>query len=342
MLFRSVGADTDAVSFPLPRGMEVTGHLVTIAPYAMTPGGLVRFFSLSPLQPLGGNSFAAAGSFSVPWVLLPGQEEVGFEAKGASGAVGSFGWQLDVDVVSACTGPGTLIWDEAVDGDIPGDEISPTWFGELSPGRWVVCGVVDPAQDSFTFELGRYARVRSIEVTSTRYATLGGRGLVRTFDPAPFAVRDQADIASDTTVSLGTSGLVGMREVGFTAASFGGSGALYGYRTVIEVEEYRPLVTTTPAPAAGVNVLFEASQLTPGGQVYLAASLNRGSTAIPACPGLTSDLRAPTVIGSGSATRSGTFSTAITIPATLAGRTIYVQAFDRSGCRLSELNAYRL
>ena len=128
-----------------------------------------------------------------------------------------------------------LTYDEAVSGDITGDEGAPTDLGALAYGMNVVRGHVDPVQDSFTVALPPGAQVLAATLTVTNYQSLGQNGQTRFFQQAPFQASAYSSFTSDGTSALDLTGIGGFVPLGFTAASMGPSGAVYDYELQLVV-----------------------------------------------------------------------------------------------------------
>ncbi len=97
------------------------------------------------------------------------------------------------------------------------------------------------------------------------------------------------------------------------------------------------LTGPTPGVVAAVNTVT-LSNATPGGLVGVGFSLTPGSTPVGAfCPGLTVNLDNPTVIGTASADGSGSASFSGFVPASLSGRTVFLQGLDVSACEVTNL-----
>ncbi|HMV69638.1 MAG TPA: hypothetical protein PKA64_22540, partial [Myxococcota bacterium] len=262
----------DAVSMSLPLGTRVAEAWIDATRFVSFGGvGIVRFFRITPFQPLGGASIPSDYSAALPVVNMTPKAPFGFQAEPGNT---SFDYRLRVTVESTCAG-GEILWDEAVDGDIPGTEASPTDLGALGPGRYVVCGGVDPRSDSVTIRPGDYARVASVTVQAADLTVLSDLGYARLFQSTPPRTVSTVDMRADGAYALSTGALDPTLPVGLTAAAHS-DGATYGYQAVIVVEDTRPTLTTPTPPVAGQTATFDMAGLTPGGTVYLAASLRPG------------------------------------------------------------------
>lgn len=106
---------------------------------------------------------------------------------------------------------------------------------------------------------------------------------------------------------------------------------------------WRPaLELDAPSPgAAGVVNAFVARNADPGDFVGIGASLAAGSRLI-SCGGgqqVPSGLAAPHTLGAASADAAGQVSLQATVPPSLSGVTVLLQAFDRSRCELSAVRS---
>jgi len=98
------------------------------------------------------------------------------------------------------------------------------------------------------------------------------------------------------------------------------------------------LTAEDPSPGmAGMNNTFTVSGGEPGANIALLAGLGVGSTEIPGCPGLKLGLTNPVLLGTGI---GGDFNFDRTIPGNFSGRTIHLQAVDRTNCTLGNLNTF--
>lgn len=333
LLIGTLFRDEDNAVMSMPFGTEVTEAWIDTTNYQALGGiGVVRFFQITPFQPLGGASITTNYSNALPVTMMTPAAPFGFQVYQTGAA---FDWTLRVTLASTCGG-GEILWDEAVDGDIPGDQAAPTDLGVLSAGQYVVCGGRRADVDAVVVELGDYAHVSGVEVFA-EHVTLDGviQGRVELFQPGPYVALDTQDFRADGHFVLSPTGATS--PVGFVATTNAAGGTTYGYRTIITVEERRPAISVQGQPVAGRPAVFDLSGLSPGRPFYLAASLNRGVTPIPSCPGRAAEIASPRVIATGNASRSGTFSATVPLPALLAGRSVYLQLFDPAACALSRV-----
>ena len=86
----------------------------------------------------------------------------------------------------------------------------------------------------------------------------------------------------------------------------------------------------------GVNgyVVWDAA---PGASVRLLRGESLGSVEVPGCPGVYADIASPHVLEAMTIGADGLEASKIRVPEVASGRTVYVQALDRSTCRLSEV-----
>lgn len=93
-----------------------------------------------------------------------------------------------------------------------------------------------------------------------------------------------------------------------------------------------------PGVADGPNS-WVATCATPGTSVSVAASISLGSTPVPGCAPLSSDLSGPTVIGSIATSALGQGILTLDVPAAAAGTTVHFQGLDPAACALSDVTS---
>lgn len=333
----------DSFTVTLPPGTQVLSATVAVSNYqSLGQNGFVRFFQPAPFRATQGSSFTGDGNYAVDLAGIDAFVPLGFTAASVGPSGARYNYELQLVVGRPCTG-GISLWNEPLQGDISGDEIAPTSLAVLAPGTYVVCGRVDPEQDSFEVGLLPDAEITSATIEVYDYQSFGQDGYSRVFQTWPFSVFSDTYTVGDGIYPLDLSQVGAANPVGFTAASVGPLGAAYDYKMTIVVDGMiRPRISTAAPPAAGSPTTFALSNLTPGQRVYLVGGTARGSTPIPMCPGALSGVAAPRLIASGRATAGGTFSATVPLPATLAGRTVFVQALDPSTCDLSFVYPFSL
>ena len=96
-----------------------------------------------------------------------------------------------------------------------------------------------------------------------------------------------------------------------------------------------------PIPGrAGTSSMLTARNATPGASVWFAYGTLAGSSTVPVCPGVTVAIQtarafAPVPVGP-----TGVATMSATTPAGLAGWTLYLQAVEPAGCRVSNLRVH--
>jgi len=90
-----------------------------------------------------------------------------------------------------------------------------------------------------------------------------------------------------------------------------------------------------PGVAGQLNSL-SAYEAVPGKRVYFVGAFASGSTPLPGC-GLSLQLAAPVLLGSGVTDPSGTANLSLAVPASLTGTSVYVQAVQLAPCGRSNL-----
>ena len=331
----------DSFTFTLPPGMEISSATWVVRNYrSLGNDGFGRFFQPSPFAVFGQTMVTGDQTVTFPTADIAGIDPIGFTAASVGPSGATYAYELRLVVSSTCTG-GTVIWDEAAQGDILSDENAPQAMGTLSGDTYVICGNVDPIQDSMTFELAPGVVIDAVDFDVTHYQSLGNDGYARLIAPNPFSVFDDIFFSTDGAYTLDPLSIGARNPWGITMASVGPSGALYDYKITISTHAGPQVGAPTP-PVAGSRATFQASGFAPRDTIYLLGSLNPGSTPVPPCPGLVAGLRSPSVLGSGRADASGTFSTSLNLPATLAGRRVYVQAVDVTRCTITPVATYDL
>lgn len=113
------------------------------------------------------------------------------------------------------------------------------------------------------------------------------------------------------------------------------SGAAYVYLS----SDFLFLTEPNPGIAGAANTV-QVSQATPGASVWLTYSFQVGPSVTASCQWVDSDLIAPRFVGSMLANGSGVANFVGQVPPSMSGRTLYMQAFEPSNCKLSNLVAY--
>jgi len=101
-----------------------------------------------------------------------------------------------------------------------------------------------------------------------------------------------------------------------------------------------PAVLDLGAPSPGVAGALNGWPLTggePGATAFLVASPNQGFTPVPGCPGVALNLSGPALVDNAAVDPNGNAAFAKTIPAGLAGRTVFFQAVEPGTCRVSNV-----
>lgn len=94
----------------------------------------------------------------------------------------------------------------------------------------------------------------------------------------------------------------------------------------------------TPVPgAAGSTSLFSSTGGAPGGATFLLYGFAGGARPIPGCPGVSSSINAPAVLGSGAADANGDFNFSFAVPPGAAGLTVLFEMVDLTACQVSNL-----
>lgn len=101
-------------------------------------------------------------------------------------------------------------------------------------------------------------------------------------------------------------------------------------------------ITVHPRPGlAGRSNQLQAAGAAPGERVYFVYGFSSGATGVPGCPGLTIGIANAQIAAQATADSDGNASAIIPVPNAAAGRTILLQALDRSACEVSNLVRYR-
>lgn len=87
-----------------------------------------------------------------------------------------------------------------------------------------------------------------------------------------------------------------------------------------------------PTLVADADNILTVIGATPGNRVHFAYAFGLGSTPIPGCPGTSSVLEAPALIGSAFADADGVASLAVYVPGAAVGLTVHLQAVDPETC----------
>ncbi|MFG0331675.1 MAG: integrin alpha [Phycisphaerales bacterium] len=101
------------------------------------------------------------------------------------------------------------------------------------------------------------------------------------------------------------------------------------------------LTLQPPAPGiAGVanDVVVNGGE--PGASIQYGYGFKAGSTAVPGCPGLFADIRAPELAGVATADRFGNAVLTRTVPGSASGRSLRIQALERDACLISNVVEY--
>lgn len=101
-------------------------------------------------------------------------------------------------------------------------------------------------------------------------------------------------------------------------------------------------ITVHPRPglADSPNQL-QAAGATPGERIYFIYGFTSGVTNIPGCPGVMIEIANARIAAQTTADNNGNASAVINVPPAASGRTILLQALDRSACEVSNLVSYR-
>ncbi len=100
----------------------------------------------------------------------------------------------------------------------------------------------------------------------------------------------------------------------------------------------RSLALAPPSPGRANEINdFVASNATSGSTVYFAYGLASGATNVPGCPGLALFLNAPAIAGSAVADGGGVATLTRFVPPAARGRTVFIQAIERSTCTPSNV-----
>ena len=338
----TVDPSQDSFTLDIPPNAAVTAARVEVTGYrSLGQDGYVRFFRSPPFEIAGQQFITGDGLYNLDISAIGAWDPISFSASsvGPNGAIYDF--RLVIEVASTCIPTGSLLWDEGAYGELGSDENNPQFIGDLAPGNYTMCGEVDPIQDSVTFGLPYGRTLTTADVFVSRFQSFGQDGFVRWFNPAPFGLYGDQFFSSDAGFPLDPVGAAGAPIIGFTAASVGPLGASYDWILDFTVER-GPEIRSTVTPIAGRSTTFQIDRLAPGDRTSLVASTRLGSTPIPFCPGLSAELRAPTVLGTRTADAAGVASFTVNLPANFAGRTVYFQALDQTTCTLTPVAAYSL
>ncbi|MBI3990148.1 MAG: hypothetical protein HY347_11100 [candidate division NC10 bacterium] len=98
------------------------------------------------------------------------------------------------------------------------------------------------------------------------------------------------------------------------------------------------LFLTGPMPGlTGTVNTIEVSGATPSTRIFFVHGFQDGSTVVPGCPGVTVDILNPKLDGSAVADAYGDVSLRAFVPGAASGRTVLLQAVERSSCTVSNL-----
>ncbi|PCJ55144.1 MAG: hypothetical protein COA70_02520 [Planctomycetota bacterium] len=106
---------------------------------------------------------------------------------------------------------------------------------------------------------------------------------------------------------------------------------------VVEIEG---MYAMKPLPgASGVSNTFTVNGASPSANVTFIGSLvTSAGIGVPGCPGLFTDLGLPIqVLGTAVTDATGSASIALSVPSSMAGRTVYIQVVNLSLCEVSSL-----
>lgn len=338
----TVDPTQDSFTLDIPPNAGVTAARIEITGYqSLGQDGYVRFFRSPPFEVAGEQTITGDGLYNLDISAIGAWDPISFSTSsvGPSGAVYNF--RLVIEVASTCTPIGGLLWDEGMNGELGSDENNPQFIGDLAPGNYTMCGEVDPIQDSVTFGLPYGRTLTTADVYISRFESFGQDGYVRWFNPSPFGLYGDQFFAGQAVFPLNPVGAAGAPIIGFSAASVGPFGASYDWILDFTVERGPELRTSLP-PIAGSAATFRVDRLAPGDRATLVASTRLGTTPIPLCPGLSAEVRAPTVLGTRTADAAGAASFTVNLPANFAGRTVYLQALDQTTCTITPVAAYSL
>ncbi len=100
-------------------------------------------------------------------------------------------------------------------------------------------------------------------------------------------------------------------------------------------------VVDQPEPGnAGVRNTFSARGIGPGNHAKFYGALAEGQSPVSGCSGVFLSLRNPVFLGAATGDATWTAATAATVPASLRGRTVYLQCLDRTWCIAGEVTQY--
>ncbi len=165
----------------------------------------------------------------------------------------------------------------------------------------------------------------AIGASGTVFVTNGGFSQGRLFAFAP----DLAPLWSVAVTNVNVGGpAIGVNGV-LVVCGVGTDVRAYFIEPALRLEPF------VPGVAGQVNTLF-ATFATPGERVHFVAGFDPGSPAVPGCPGLALDIRAPRLLGNARADGFGEAALAFRVPGRAAGRTVLVQAAELSSCTKSQ------
>jgi hypothetical protein len=336
-----VSPSSDNFTFEIPAGHEIT-DVVAVITNTNGTGGYGRINTQNPFGGLGDTQFSS-GDGTYDWasamplapLTAPHVHGMKFATSGGQSVPATYNWEVTITVEPVAP-PVHVFYDEAVDGELSGNEAAPDSLGMLDVGDNVLRGFVSPSSDNFTFEIPAGHQVTDVVAVITNTDGTGGYGRINTQNPFGGLGDTQfssGDGTYDWASAMPLMPLVSPYIHGMKFATSGGQSvpATYNWEVTLTVEPANPMLSTTDAPAPG-PVTYTVDNLTPGGLVGLVGSRMTGTSTPPPCPGLTLGLASPRLLGTEMADASGTATFSVVAPPALAGATVYVQAVDLTEC----------
>lgn len=144
------------------------------------------------------------------------------------------------------------------------------------------------------------------------------------------------DDLTTNSVEFDLTHAVDINEVGQIACKYTLAGTGGPFRAALLIPVDLTLSSALPGVAGEISTIFLAGA-TPGGTVRFFYGLAKGPSAIPECESATLGIADPVYIGTGTVSNTTNAWTEVAIPSSARGQTIFLQAFEPSSCRVSNV-----